>query len=146
VCFASHQLEDAYRWSDDLMALETGRVSPVTPENLFRVDLPAGEGIKTVSLGAVDVHVVTDLEGLATLAVAPEDITLSRTPQPSSARNQLSGRVIRIDDSRRGQLNVTVDAGVELTARVTPAALAELDMTVGTNAVATFKATAVRVF
>src|SRR6184192_530624 len=40
VCLASHQLEDAYRWADDVRALAEGRLSPVTPENLFRVDLP----------------------------------------------------------------------------------------------------------
>src|SRR5439155_693599 len=37
VCLASHQLEDAYRWADDVRALAEGRLSPVTPENLFRV-------------------------------------------------------------------------------------------------------------
>src|SRR6266571_2423981 len=39
ICLASHQLEDAYRWADDVRALADGRLSPVTPENLFRVDL-----------------------------------------------------------------------------------------------------------
>src|SRR5438445_5308308 len=32
VCLASHQLEDAYRWADDVRALAEGRLSPVTPE------------------------------------------------------------------------------------------------------------------
>ena len=41
VCLASHQLEDAYRWADDIRALAEGRLAPVTPENLFRVELPA---------------------------------------------------------------------------------------------------------
>src|SRR6266567_3022400 len=41
VCLASHQLEDAYRWADDVRALAEGRLAPVTPENLFRVELPA---------------------------------------------------------------------------------------------------------
>jgi len=30
--------EDAYRWADDVRGLAEGRLSPVTPENLFRVD------------------------------------------------------------------------------------------------------------
>src|SRR5256712_650122 len=42
LCLASHQLQDAYRWADDVRALAEGRLSPVTPENLFRVDLPDG--------------------------------------------------------------------------------------------------------
>src|SRR5258706_812171 len=45
VCLASHQLEDAYRWSDDLRALADGRLPPATPANLFPADLPpAGPG------------------------------------------------------------------------------------------------------
>ena len=41
VCMASHLLEDAYRWTDDIRALADGRLAPVTPENLFRVELPS---------------------------------------------------------------------------------------------------------
>src|SRR6266576_3645172 len=54
VCIASHQLEDAYRWADDIRALADGRRSPVTPENLFRVELPAGDGVKTVRVGSIE--------------------------------------------------------------------------------------------
>ena len=32
--------EEAYRWSNDLLALHQGTPVPVTPENLFRVELP----------------------------------------------------------------------------------------------------------
>src|SRR6266550_3924722 len=56
VCLASHQLEDAYRWADDVRALAEGRLSPVTPENLFRVDLPvsaSGGDLKHVCVGTI---------------------------------------------------------------------------------------------
>src|SRR5438132_3807163 len=71
ICVASHQLEEAYRWADSIRALAEGRLSPVTPENLFRVDLPAGEGVKHVHIGggAIDVAVMTDRVGPAVLAV-----------------------------------------------------------------------------
>jgi molybdopterin-binding protein len=42
-------------------------------------------------------------------------------------------------------VNVTADVGVELVARVTPAALDELRLTLGTSVVLSVKATAVRV-
>ncbi|MGD2135678.1 MAG: ABC transporter ATP-binding protein, partial [Gemmatimonadales bacterium] len=51
VCIASHQLEDAYRWSDRLLSLADGRATPVVPENLFRTDLPTGPGPKTARVG-----------------------------------------------------------------------------------------------
>src|SRR5438128_11232251 len=61
VCLASHQLEDAYRWADDIRAIAEGRPSPGTPENLFRVELPpgaaagAGGAIKHARVGAIEI-------------------------------------------------------------------------------------------
>src|SRR2546425_12572274 len=48
ICLASHQLEDAYRWADDVRALADGKLSPVTPENLFRAEVPASLDRKSV--------------------------------------------------------------------------------------------------
>src|SRR5206468_11875897 len=91
ICLASHQLEDAYRWADDVRALADGKLSPVTPENLFRVELPAwvpGSGdLRHVRVGTVEIAVMTDKAGPAILAVPPTDIFVSREPLPSSARN-----------------------------------------------------------
>ncbi len=76
ICLASHQLEDAYRWADDVRALADGKLSPVTPENLFRVHLPDGAagGPKHVRIGAIEIAAMTDRSGPAILAVAPTDI------------------------------------------------------------------------
>src|SRR5881396_395644 len=65
VCIASHQLEDAYRWADDIRALADGRFSPVTPENLFRVELPPGDGVKTVRVGGIEIVAMTERTGPA---------------------------------------------------------------------------------
>src|SRR2546425_5028300 len=82
VCIASHQLEEAYRWADTIRALAEGRLSPVTPENLFRVDLPAGDGTKHVRVGGIDIAVMTDRTCPAVLAGPPWDI--AHSPQPLS--------------------------------------------------------------
>src|SRR5437773_1946664 len=89
VCLASHQLEDAYRWADDIRALAEGRLAPVTPENLFRVELPAESsgGLKQVCVGPIAIAVLSDKTGPAILAVAPTDILVSREPVATSARN-----------------------------------------------------------
>lgn len=146
ICLASHQLEDAYRWSDDIRALADGRLSPVTPENLFRVELPPGDGTKTVRIGGVEVVVSTDRSGPAILAVPPTDIFLSREPLASSARNVFAGRVTRLAQQRPGVVQVTADVGVELIAVVTADAVRELALTPGGTVVFAFKASAVRVF
>src|SRR5438477_3741973 len=123
ICLASHQLEDAYRWADDVRALADGKLSPVTPENLFRVELPAwvpGSGdLRHVRVGTVEIAVMTDKAGPAILAVPPTDIFVSREPLPSSARNVFAGRVTRLSRQRPGAVHVTADVGVELVAMVT---------------------------
>ena len=146
VCFASHRLEDAYRWSDRLLALSDGRLSPVTPENLFRAVVPEGDGPKTVQVGPIEVHVVSDKSGPATVAIPPEEILVSLEPLHSSARNTFSGTVSRISEDGRGGVALTVDAGVELAVRITRPALRELDLRLGTPVVLSFKAMSVRVF
>ena len=149
ICIASHQLEDAYRWADDIRALAEGRLSPVTPENLFRVDLRAGAGdTKHARVGAIDIAVATDRTGPVVLAVPPTDIFVSREPLPSSARNVFPGRVTRIAAQRPGGgvVHVTADVGVELVAIVTAEAARDLALAPDAPVVFSFKASAVRVF
>src|SRR5881397_1490322 len=149
VCLASHQLEDAYRWADDVRALAEGRLSPVTPENLFRVELPAsgsGGDLKHVCVGPIEIAATTDKTGPAILAVAPTDIFVSREPLASSARNVFVGRVTRLTHQRGGAVHVTADVGVELVAVVTGEAARDLGLTPGGPVVFSFKASAVRVF
>ncbi|HXM38368.1 MAG TPA: ATP-binding cassette domain-containing protein [Gemmatimonadales bacterium] len=151
VCFASHQLEDAYRWADDIRALADGRLSPVTPENLFRVELPTGGGgsdtMKRVRVGGIEIAVMTDRTGPVVLAVPPTDIFVSREPLPSSARNVLAGRVTGMAIERRGAgVHVTADVGVELVAVVTAEAARDLALAPGSPVVFSFKASAVQVF
>jgi tungstate transport system ATP-binding protein len=148
ICLASHQLEDAYHWADDVRALADGRLSPVTPENLFRVELPAaGTGDLTrVCVGTIEIAAVTDKRGPAILAVPPSDIFVSREPLASSARNVFAGRVTRLARQRPGAVHVTADVGVELVAVVTEQAARDLELMPGSPVVLSFKATAVRVF
>jgi len=150
VCIASHQLEDAYRWADDIRALADGRFSPVTPENLFRVELPPGDGVKTVRVGGIEIVAMTERTGPAVLAIPPTDIFVSREPLASSARNVLRGRVVGMAIERRGAgVHIRADmggGGIELVAAVTAEAARDLALAPGSTVVFSFKATAVRVF
>lgn len=148
VCLASHQLEDAYRWADDIRTLADGRLSPVTPENLFRVELPPAPAGMTrrARVGPIEIAVTTDKEGPAILAVPPTDIFVSCEPIASSARNVFSGRVTRLAHVRAGAVHVTGDVGVELIAVVTPEAVRDLGLAPGSPVTFSFKASAVRVF
>ncbi len=148
ICLASHQLEDAYRWADDIRALAEGRLSPVTPENLFRVDLPAGpvEATKRVRVGTVEIALMSERSGPAILAIPPADIIVSAAPLASSARNEFRGRITRTAQQRNGIVHLTADVGIELVAAVTPDAVRDLALVPGAAVVFAFKAASVRVF
>ncbi|MBI3981320.1 MAG: ATP-binding cassette domain-containing protein [Gemmatimonadetes bacterium] len=146
ICFASHQVEDAFRWSDRLLGLTDGSISPVTPVNLFRAVIPDGTGPRTVRAGPLEIQVVTDRTGPVTIAIPPDDIVVSPAPLRSSARNAFQGRITRIGDDGRGGVVLTVDVGVNLQAHITRAALQDLALTLGSAVVVTFKTMAVRVF
>ena len=146
VCVASHQLEDAYRWANRILSLHDGTPVPVTPENIFRVTLPGGSSLQSVRLGALAIDLPTDRAGAVTIAIPPEEIVLSKEPLHSSARNALSGRIIRIAE-QQAAMRVTIDGGgVELVALVTSRSFAELGFSLGGSVVASFKSVAVRVF
>jgi len=143
---ASHQLEDAYRWADRILALHEGAVSPVTPENLFRVDLAGGGGLKRVTLGSVGVDVPTERVGPATLAIPPDEIILSTSAPHTSARNVLEGRIVRLAE-QGAAMRVTIDGGgIELVALITRRSYEEMGLAVGSLVFAAFKSVAVRVF
>src|SRR2546429_8968739 len=150
VCLASHQLEDAYRWADDVRALADGQLSPVTPENLFRVELiAAGSGdLKHACVGTVEIVAMTDKTGPAILAVPATDIFVSREPLASSARNTFPGRVTGLARRRpdEGAVHATADVGVGLVAVITEEAVRDLALAPGSPVVFSFKASAVRVF
>lgn len=145
VCFTSHQLEDAYRWADRVVALADGRITGVTPENLFRTHLPAGSGSKTVRAGPLELVVVTDHTGPATVLIPPDDIVVSKERFASSARNQFAGKIIRLADDGHGRVALTVDVGTDLIVRITPAALADIGLGLGSDVVLSVKAMAVQV-
>lgn len=146
LCVASHQLEEAYRWADRIVSLAQGRLSAVTPENLFRTVIPEGTGARLVKAGPLELYVLTDRSGPATIAISPDDIVVSTEPLRSSARNQFAGRIVRVSDDGHGKVTLTVDVGTELVARLTAQAMSDLKLTVGSEVVLSVKTLAVRVF
>lgn len=145
ICFASHQLEHAFRWSKRIISLTDGRTGTLTPENLFRATLPEGTGLRTIGIGTVELQIVTDKSGPVTLVLPPDEIMLSRHKLESSARNQFEGQVRQLSDDGHGRVTLNVDVGVDLAVRVTHQALEDLDISLGSKVVLSIKAMAVRV-
>ena len=77
--------------------------------------------------------------------LAFDDVILSRAPLVSSARNQFRGRVTGIEPAPP-LLRVAVDCGIPITTYISGAAAKELQIGRGAEVVATFKASAVRLY
>ncbi len=147
VLFTSHQLPEAFRWANILSAMQNGKITDAAPENIFRCNIPVAEaGTRTIRVGKVDLQVVTALNGERTLAIPAEDIVLSKAPFQSSARNQLTGKVISIRDDGPVGVSVVVDAGIDITARITLQSLKEMEISLASEVVLAVKATAIQVF
>ena len=147
VVIATHDHDQAYRLSGDLVSVIGGRAVEAAPENVFTATIRSGPGgIKIASLrGGVEVEVETDISGSAHVAVEPTAIIVSRKRIESSARNCLAG-VVRSVTARGPCVGLVVEAGVNMTAIVTARSFREMGLHPGDSVYLTFKATAVRVF
>ncbi len=164
--FITHDLDEALLLGDRVAVLLGGVLRQVGhPQNVFTApsdgDVAAFVGVETVIAGKVAVsqngQVIVEANGLSLQAVGdipigrqvlfclrPEDITLSISDgtSVSSARNRLSGRIIRMTPS--GPLvRVVIDCGLPVVALITRGSASEMKLVEGQSVTATFKATAV---
>jgi molybdopterin-binding protein len=164
----THDFDEALRLGDLVAVLSEGRIAQSgTPEQVFRYPNSAfvaefvGSG--NVIAGTVErgddangpgpfrgrfrggnlvLDVVAEREGPIHAVIRPEDIVLSLTHHPDSARNHMEGRVVRLERSGPVTL-VHLDVGRPLIASVTTASIDEMGLRAGAQVVVAFKATAI---
>jgi tungstate transport system ATP-binding protein len=122
-------------------------------ENIIKgIISESNEGVVTVDIGGSAIQAVSNCRlGKGVYAcIRPEDITLligdsrQQTAVRSSARNSLQAKVSRV--TTIGPLSrVEIDCGFRLVALVTKISAEELDLQVGREVYATFKATGVHI-
>ena len=93
----------------------------------------------------VVVEAVGRREGKVTVYIPPHDIIVSREEVLSSARNSLRGRVVEINAHESTAL-LTIDVGVNLVVQITRTSQNHLNIAIGDEVYATFKASSVRIF
>jgi molybdopterin-binding protein len=164
----THDFDEALRLGDLVAVLSEGRIAQSgTPEQVFRYPNSAfvarfvGSG--NVIAGRVEraserendgpfrghfhgdhmiLDVVAEREGPMHAVIRPEDIVLSRTQHPDSARNHMEGRVVRLE--RTGPVTlVHLDVGRPLIASITTASALEMGLGPNAAVVVAFKATAI---
>ena len=164
--FITHDLDEALLLGDRVAVLLGGVLRQVgRPQDVFTApsdgDVAAFVGVETVIAGKVTAsqngQIIVEANGLKLEAVGdistgtqvlfclrPEDITLSISSETSlsSARNHLSGRIIRMTPS--GPLvRVVIDCGLSVVALITRGSANDLQLMEDQLVTASFKATAV---
>lgn len=75
------------------------------------------------------------------LCIRPDDVVISRSSGPTSARNSFAARIVRTEPIGR-RTRLVLDCGFPLIAHVTRQSAREMELAVGDRVVASFKATA----
>jgi tungstate transport system ATP-binding protein len=146
VIVATHQVDQAYRFSANVVRLERGRIAPSALENLIEGEIEVRDGSSVIVISeSLSIHIVTDRRGFARAALDPTSIVVSNEKLNSSARNCLPGRVIALSE-REDRVAISVDVGVRLSAHITKQSFHSLKLTLGSEIFLTFKASAVTVF
>lgn len=167
--FITHDMDEALYLGDRVAVLLGGRLRQCgSPEEVFSSpadrEVAAFVGVETVISG----RVATSQEGLLMVEVPgyrlaavgetpvgrqvlaclrPEDITLmpgnKDVKSLSSARNRLSGQVVRTTPQGGALVRVLVDCGFPVVALVTRVSAQELNLEPGVTVTAAFKASAI---
>ncbi len=164
----THDFDEALRLGDLVAVLAEGRIAQSgTPEQVFRYPNSAFVarfvGTGNVIAGAVErtepgdgpgafrgrftggslvLDVVAEREGPIHAVLRPEDIVLSLTHHPGSARNHMDGRVVRLE--RIGPVTlVHLDVGRPLIASLTTQSVEEMGLKGGIVVIVAFKTTAI---
>jgi tungstate transport system ATP-binding protein len=145
VVLASHDVGLARRLGAGILRVEDGSVRGGEADNVFRGrPVPGEPGAFDTGRLRLAVHRLPPTASC--VEVSPREVVLATGDFPSSARNHLAGTVVRAEMINGDQVRVVMDCGEPVVALVTRASWEDLGLTVGRNAVVSFKATAVRAY
>ena len=94
--------------------------------------------------GGKVIEAITDRSGSVALHIRPEDVIISKHEVESSARNRLTGKVVEVADFG-ATVRLRISAERQITASITKRSFHEMQLNIGSEVQAIFKATSVEV-
>jgi molybdopterin-binding protein len=161
VVLATHDVGIAKELSDRVLLLSGGRVMEIgltrdlmlsqsaemtrfaRTENVFIGDSRLVDGVSHIDVDGVVIVGAFSAEGRTTVNVRPEDIIISMGVMDSSARNNLLGKIIGVEE-QDAIVRLKVDVGIVFKVQITRRSLLEMRLNVGQEVYLTFKASSVR--
>lgn len=145
IILATHDMNFAYRLSEEVIHLFEGKIKKSPMENLFRGSLRRDRNGPIFDTGRIEITVLSEKSEANFISISPEDIVVSLKPVFTSARNSFPGRISLISDGG-DFVNLEVDAGENLKIKVTRKSFRELGLNIGSRVWLTFKSSSVEVF
>lgn len=160
IVLATHDVGAARELSDRVLLLSEGRMAEMgktrelmtnqspemarfsRAENVFTGKSMIVKGVSHIDVGGAVIVGAFSVRGETTVHVRPEDIIVSRQVMTSSARNNLLGKIVGVDE-HNSIIRLRVDAGVEFTVQITRRSLEEMRLNVSQEVYLTFKASSV---
>ncbi len=145
VVFTTHYQDQAYRIADEVIHLFRGRPVKSPLNNIFHGTITRNNDLCCFTTPLVQFEVIASHEGHATVAIASQNITLSKHPFESSMRNTMHGHITHIIDAG-DHVALKVQAGESFEVKITRDSYHEMELHPGMPVYLHFKATAVEVF
>jgi tungstate transport system ATP-binding protein len=145
IIFSTHNLNQAYRLSHEVVTLMYGRTQGTSLMNIFSGVIRKEDGEPVFDTGRARIRLPAFHRDVRQISVDPNDIIISRQPVSSSARNRFRGQIIEmIKDGRR--VTVTVRAEEDFRVTITERSVREMGLFIGEDVSITFKASSVAMY
>ncbi len=114
--------------------------------NILRGEVVGHDNTLTViKSGDIKIYMADKASGKVSVSISPENIILSRNKIESSMRNELSGKIVKIENSGRVERIYVKVGNTVLVSLLTPNAVNALSLETGIDVYVYFKASNVRV-
>lgn len=158
VIFTTHELSRAHDIADRIVTLQDGKISPWTPENLYRLkarkiedgwEFLANSGLRIYYAGELNnAQGETGNERVYAVSINSNQVLLSKDEISSSAQNSFKGVIRRIEAIGKNLVGFTIECADHflIRASVTSRTVKEFNCTVGDDVWVHFKSAAIHVF
>jgi molybdopterin-binding protein len=143
---ATHDVNQAYRLSDEVIYLFAGKRAKSPMENLMKGTIVIKDkDLFLFDTGKIQVALLPGREYINHIAIPPKDIIVSHKPITTSARNSFAGTIFHVTDEE-DFVSLTIDIGEKLKVKITKKSLQEMGLNLGSAVYVTFKSSSVETF
>ena len=146
IIVATHDVNQAYRLSDEVIYLFAGKIEKSPMENLMKGKIVIkNEDLFLFDTGKIQVVLLPGRDHINHIAIPPEDIIVSHKPITTSARNSFAGTIFHVTDEE-DFVSLMVDIGEKLKVKITKKSFQEMGLNLGSAVYVTFKSSSVETF